>query len=191
MKLDRPTCNVTLSLKGDLTGLLLWGGLHLTCIVKTNSPCLSSHDEDVNIFQFQQATVFTATLLFQPQFITTLYIQLQMIIYKPSVCCFRHMHTDIISYTTYSWDARNLQANHHNKRQYFTESFLIRSVRCKHDHVWRSLLFSPLFLLRLTTAVIGFLSSSGSRYTITFLIRGCIMSIPVPNITRWYVKLLM
>ncbi len=37
---------------------------HLTCIVKTNSPCLSSH-EDVYIFQFQQATIFTATLLFQ------------------------------------------------------------------------------------------------------------------------------
>ncbi len=68
---------------------------HLTCIVKTNSPCLSSH-EDVCIFQFQQATIFTATLLFQPQLITTMYIQLQMIIYKLSVCCFTHMHTDII-----------------------------------------------------------------------------------------------
>ncbi len=84
----------------DLTGLLLWGGSRLTCIVKTNSPCLSSHDEDVNTFQFQQATIFTATLLFQPQLITTMYIQLQMIIYKSSVCCFTHMHTDIISYTT-------------------------------------------------------------------------------------------
>ncbi len=91
----------------DLTGLLLWGGSRLTCIVKTISPCLSSH-EDVNTFRFQQATIFTATLLFQPQLITTLYIQLQMIIYKSSVCCFTHMHTDIISYTTYSWDARNL-----------------------------------------------------------------------------------
>ncbi len=38
----------------DLTGSLLWGGSQLTCIVKTNSPCLSSHDEDVNTFQFQQ-----------------------------------------------------------------------------------------------------------------------------------------
>ncbi len=52
---------------------------------------------------------FTATLLFQPQLITTVYIQLQMIIYKSSVCCFTHMHTDIISYTTFLWDARNLQ----------------------------------------------------------------------------------
>ncbi len=93
----------------DLTGLLLWGGSRLTCIVTTNSPCLSNHDEDVNTFQFQQATIFTATLLFQPQLITTLYIQLQMIINKSSVCCFTYMHTDIISYTTYSWDARNLQ----------------------------------------------------------------------------------
>ncbi len=48
------------------------------CIVKTNSRLLSSH-EDVNTFQFQQATIFTATLLFQPQLITTMYIQLQMI----------------------------------------------------------------------------------------------------------------
>ncbi len=39
----------------DLTGLLLWGGSCLTwCIVKTNSPCLSSYD-DVNTFRFQQA----------------------------------------------------------------------------------------------------------------------------------------
>ncbi len=51
---------------------------HLTCIVKTNSPCLSSH-EDVYIFQFQQATICTATLLFQefqvfqPQLIITMY----------------------------------------------------------------------------------------------------------------------
>ena len=72
---------------------------HLTCIVKTNSPCLSSHDEDVYTFQFQQATIFTATLLFQPQLITKMYIQLQMIIYKSSVCCVTHMYTDIISYT--------------------------------------------------------------------------------------------
>ncbi len=65
----------------------------------TNSPCLSSHDEDVNTFQFQQATIFTATLLFQPQLITAMYIQLQLIINKSSVCCFTHMHTDIISFT--------------------------------------------------------------------------------------------
>ncbi len=53
---------------------------HLTGLVETNSTCLSSH-EDVYIFQFQQATIFTATLLFQPQLITTMYIQLQMIKY--------------------------------------------------------------------------------------------------------------
>ncbi len=104
----------------DLTGLLLWGGSRLTCIIKTNSPCLSSHNEDVYTFWFQQTTFLTATLLFQPHLINT--VQLQMIIYK-SVCCFTHMHTDIISYTTYSWDARNLQISdfrcaHNNKRQY-------------------------------------------------------------------------
>ncbi len=81
----------------------------MTCIVKTNSPCLSSHDEDVNTFQFQQATIFTATLLFQPQLITTLYIIIN--IYNLSVCCFTHMHTDIISYSACSWDARNLQTH--------------------------------------------------------------------------------
>ncbi len=62
---------------------------------KLTMSCLSSHDEDVNTFQ-----LFTATLLFQPQLITTLYIQLHMIINKSSVCCFTHMHTDIISYMT-------------------------------------------------------------------------------------------
>ncbi len=74
---------------------------HLTCKVKTISQCLSSH-EDVYIFQFQQATIFTATLLFQATINhnNVAYIQLEMIIYKSSVCCFTHMHTDIISYTT-------------------------------------------------------------------------------------------
>ncbi len=66
---------------------------HLTCIVKSNSPCPSSH-EDVFIFQFQQATIFTATLLFQPQLITTMYIQLQMIsIYIVSLLFYTHAHT--------------------------------------------------------------------------------------------------
>ncbi len=60
---------------------------------------VSSHDEGINTFQFQQANIFTATLLFQPQLITTLYIQLQIIIYKWSVCCFTHMYTNIISCT--------------------------------------------------------------------------------------------
>ncbi len=49
-------------------------------------------NEDVNSFQYQQATIFTATLLFQPLLSTTMYKQLQMIIYKSSVCCFTHMH---------------------------------------------------------------------------------------------------
>ncbi len=81
----------------DLTEQLLWDGSRLTwCIVKTNSQCLSCH-HDVNTFQFQQATIFTTKLLFQPQLITTMYIQLQIIIYKSSVC-FTRMHTDMISY---------------------------------------------------------------------------------------------
>ncbi len=84
--------------------LTLWGGSRLTrCIVKTSSLCLSSHDEDANTFQFQPATIFTATLLFQPQLITTLYLYLYLYTitnyYKSAVCCFTHMRTDIISYT--------------------------------------------------------------------------------------------
>ncbi len=47
----------------NLTGLLLWGGSRLTCIVKTNSPCLSSHDEDVNTFRFQQAPIFYSYII--------------------------------------------------------------------------------------------------------------------------------
>ncbi len=49
---------------------------HLTCIVKTNSPCLVMK---MYIFQFQQATNFTASLLFQPQLITTMYMQLHIV----------------------------------------------------------------------------------------------------------------
>ncbi len=48
------------------------------------------------IYQFQQATIFTATLLFQPQLITTMYIQLtlQMIsIYIVSLLFYTHAHT--------------------------------------------------------------------------------------------------
>ncbi len=146
----------------------------------------------VNTFQFQQATIFTATLLFQPQLFTTLYIQLQMIIYKSSVCCFTHMHKDIISYTTVVRCKKSSEAPITTKGQYFIEPFLIRSVRCKHKHFWRWFLSSPLVLSRLTTAVVSFLSGSGSRYAIKFLIWGCITSILAPNITtRWYFKLLM
>ncbi len=102
----------------DLTGLLLWGGSRLTCIVKTNSPCLSSHDEDVNIFWLQQASIFTATLLFQPQLITTLYIQLQIIINRQ----FAVLHT--CAWTLFhTWHSREMQEilrrTHNNKRLYF------------------------------------------------------------------------
>ncbi len=55
--------------RSDRTVTMRW--ITSTCIVKTNSPCLSSHYEDVNTFQFQQATFFTAKLLFQPQLIKT------------------------------------------------------------------------------------------------------------------------
>ncbi len=43
---------------------------------------------------------------------------------------------------------------HNSKRQYLIDHFLIRNVCCKHDHIWRSFLSSPLFLSHLTTAVV-------------------------------------
>ncbi len=175
------TCNVTLSLKGWTIWQDCYCGSRLTCIVKTYSPCLSSHD-DVNTFQFQQATIFTATLLFQPQLITTLYIQLLF---------YTHAHRHYFIH-----DSREMQEifrrAHNNKRQYFIEPFLIRSVRCKREHFWWWFLSSPPVLSCLTTAVVIFLSGSGSRYAIKFLIWGCITSNLASNITtRWYFKLLM
>ncbi len=120
---------------------------HLTCIVEINSPCLSSH-EDVYIFQCQQATIFTATLLFQPQLITTMYIQLQMI---------KHIHHQFVVLRTctrtlcHTRHIREMQeifrCTHNNK--HFIERFLIRSMSCKLDHVWRWFLSSTLVLSRL------------------------------------------
>ncbi len=128
MKPDRPTCNVTVTLTqrmDDLTGLSLWGGSCLTGIVKTNSPCLSSHDEDVNTFQFQQAIIFTATLLFQPKLITTMYIQLQMIINHQFVVL--HTYTQTLFHTQHIREMQEIfRRAHNNKRQYFIEPFLIR-----------------------------------------------------------------
>ena len=86
----------------DLTVLLLLGGSHLACIIKTNSPCLSSHDEDVYTFQFQQASIFTATLMFQPQLITTMYIQLQMIKHINRQFVVLHTCTQTLFHTQHS-----------------------------------------------------------------------------------------
>ncbi len=67
-------------------------------------------------------------------FIILVSVQLQMILYKSSVCCFTHMHTDIY----FIHDSREMQEifrhAHNNKRQYFIEPFLIRSVHCKREH---------------------------------------------------------
>ncbi len=94
--------------------------------------------------------------------------------------------TQTLFHTRHSREMQEI-FKHNNKRQYFIEPFLIRCVRCKHKHFWRLFLSSPLVLSRLTTAVVVFLSGSGSRYAIKFLIWGCITSILAPNITtRWY-----
>ncbi len=141
----------------DLTGLLLWGESRLTCIVKTISPCLSSH-EDVNTFRFQQATIFTSTLLFQPQLITTFYIQLQIIINRQFVVL--RTCTQTLFHTQHSREMRNISDT---KCALQTRSCLmIVSVQSA-----RFIAFKPQLSL-------FFLSGSGSRYTIKFLIWGCI-----------------
>ncbi len=129
---------------------------HLTCTVESNSLCLFSH-EDVYIFQFQQATIFTATILFQPQLITTMYMQLQMIKYINCQFVVLHTCTQTLFHTRHIREMQEIfRSAHNNKKQYFIEPFLIRSVRWKRNHVWRRFLCSPLILSRLTTAVIVF-----------------------------------
>ncbi len=59
--------------------------VYIATTVKTSSSCLSSHDEDVNTFQFQQATIFTATLLFQPHLIIVVGLMDRELDSKPEV----------------------------------------------------------------------------------------------------------
>ncbi len=152
---------------------------HLTCTVETNSLCLFSH-EDVYIFQFQQATIFTATILFQPQLITTMYMQLQMIKYINCQFVVLHTCTQTLFHTRHIREMQEIfRSAHNNKKQYFIEPFLIRSVRCTRNHVWWRFLCSPLVLSRLTTAVIVFLSGSCSRYVLKFQIEASTTSILV------------
>ncbi len=78
------------------------------------------------------------TLLFQPQLITTMYIQLQYINRKFVVL---HTCTQTLFHTQHSREMQEIFKRAHNKkRQYFIEPFLIKSVRCKHEHFWRSFL---------------------------------------------------
>ncbi len=100
--------------------------------------------------------------ILQPQSITTMYIQLQMIINRQFVVL--HTRTQKFFHTQYSREMQDMfRRAHNNKIQYFIEPFLITSVRCKRDHVWWSFLSSPLILSRLTTTVVVFLSGIGSR----------------------------
>ncbi len=100
-----------------------------------------------------------------------------------------HTCTDIISYTTVVRCKKSSDAPITKDNSLLN---LFWCVCCKRKHFCRSFLSSPLVLSCLNTAVGGFLSGSGSRYAIKFLIWGCITSILAPNITtRWYFKLLM
>ncbi len=125
-------------------------------------------------------------IIIQPQLITTMYIQLQMIIYKSSVVVL-HTCTQTLFHTQHIREMQEIfKRAHNNKRQYFIEPFLIRSVRCNTEHFWRSFLSSPLILSRLTTAVVGFFVWQWQQVCDQFLIWGCITSILAPNITtRW------
>ncbi len=149
----------------DLTGLLLWGGSPLTCIIKTNSPCLSSHDEGINAFQFQQATI----------------LQLHYYSSHNNVCCFTHMHTDIsvfhARHCKKSSDAPITTKDNTLLNHFFIEV-------CAANKHFLKFLSSPLVLSRLTTAVIVFFCLAEAE--IKYLIWGCITSILAPNITtRW------
>ncbi len=103
-QIGRPPHAFTQSLV-DLTGFpsVVW----LTSNVYSKDKytvSISSH-EDVYIFQFQQAPICTATLLFQPQLITTMYIQLHMI--KQHINSkFIVVHT--CTHTHYIHDIKNL-----------------------------------------------------------------------------------
>ncbi len=125
----------------DLTGLLLWGGSHLTCIVKINSLCLSSYDEDVNTFRFQQGTIFTVYT------IANYYIRRFVVL---------HTCTQTLFHTQHSREMQEIIRRAHNNKTILYLTFMIRRVCCKSEHFWRSFLSSPLVLSCLTTAVIVF-----------------------------------
>ncbi len=102
------------------------------------------------IYICQQATIFTATLLFQPQLITTMYIQLHIINHQFVVL---HTCTRTLFQTRHIREMQEIFRRAHNiKIQYLIEPFLIRSVRCKRDHVWWLFLSRPLILSRLIIA---------------------------------------
>ncbi len=105
--------------------------------------------------------------ILQPQSITTMYIQLQMIINRQFVVL--HTRTQKFFHTQYSREMQDMfRRAHNNKIQYFIEPFLIRSVGCKRNHVWWSFLSSPLILSRLTTTVVVFCLALAAGSDVTY-----------------------
>ncbi len=97
----------------------------------------------------------------------TVYIQLQIIKHINHQFVFLHTCTQTLFHTQHSREMQEIfRRAHNNKRQYFIEPFLIRSVSCKRDHVWRCFLSRPIVLSRLTTAVVVFYlaEKAGMRY---------------------------
>ncbi len=95
------------------------------------------------------AILSTSHCPLQPQLITTMYIQLQIIINRQFVVLYTCTQT--LFHTQHSREMQEITT----KDNTCFEPFLIRSVRCKRKH-----------LTHLTTAVVVFLSGSGSRYTL-------------------------
>ncbi len=106
---------------------------HLTCIVKTNSLCLSTH-EDVYISMssgnyFYSYNIIPATINHNNVY------KLQMI--KHINCQFVVLHTctQTLFHTRHICGVQKIFRRANNtKRLYFIEPFLIKSVRCKREH---------------------------------------------------------
>ncbi len=89
----------------------------------------------IYIYQFQQAHFFTATILFQPQLITKMFIQLKLIKHINRQFVVLHTCTQTLFQIQHIREVKKIfRCAHNNKRLYFNEPFLI-SVRCKRDHV--------------------------------------------------------
>ncbi len=76
-----------------------------------------------------------------------MYIQLHMIKHINRQFVVLHTCTQILVHT---------RRAHNNKRQYFIEPFLIRSVRCLQTQAFLTMVSGTLVLSRLTTAVVIF-----------------------------------
>ncbi len=105
--------------------------------------------------------------------------------YKSSVCCFTHAQKHYFIHNIV------VRCKKSSDAQYNKTTWTFSYKKCALQ-TQALLAIVSVQSARLITAVVSFLSGSGSRYAIKFLIWDCIMSILAPNITtRWYFKLLV